>query len=220
MKLKLGLYIYILFFGISYAQVGINTENPKSTLHLAASSNSHPTGEDGIIIPRVNEFPIGQEKGHLFFLKGNSSHQTGFYYYDGKDWESFLVDGLDRTVDESIYVFMGTGFINETPGLTKTVILNQYAIPINSDDWSLANNQIKVGKSGKYLMMFNSSLKRPIPTSGVQGRSTFVFEVVKNGQSTVLSGATSTANEESTAIGISMSNLVEWRKLGSFFFNE
>ncbi|WGF92342.1 hypothetical protein [Aequorivita marisscotiae] len=68
-------------------QVGINNTDPKSTLDISASSISAPSNTDGILIPRVNDFPSvdpgGNQNGMMIFLQNAVGlNDKGFYYWD------------------------------------------------------------------------------------------------------------------------------------------
>lgn len=85
-------------WGISvslFAQVGINTTDPKAQLDIASSSESTPTITDGILIPRINNFPASSpsadQDGMMVFLAvGKEGFPAGFYYWNhsAKKWTS------------------------------------------------------------------------------------------------------------------------------------
>ena len=104
--------------------MGINNTSPSSSLDITASSVSSPVSTDGILIPRVNEFPSGvdgDQNGMLVFITGSGTPSEGFYWYDhsGPDWIPVvkkiddLTDGksevYDGTADEGPSVFLGSG---------------------------------------------------------------------------------------------------------------
>lgn len=70
----------------SFAQVGIGTTTPQNRLDIEASSVTNPTNQDGILIPRMNEFPatdpLVPQDGMLIFITGDGSESKGFYYWD------------------------------------------------------------------------------------------------------------------------------------------
>ncbi len=82
-------------------QVGINNTSPNATLDITATNMSTPTVEDGILIPRVDEFPASDpgvsQDGMLVFLTGNGTPSKGFYYWDNgtTSWVSFSSDDVD-----------------------------------------------------------------------------------------------------------------------------
>jgi hypothetical protein len=59
------------------SQVGIGTTNPKATLDIPASNSATPSNTDGILIPRVNAFPItsptAAQNGMLIYLTTDNS---------------------------------------------------------------------------------------------------------------------------------------------------
>ncbi len=149
-----------LFSSISlFSQVGINTENPKAVLHVETLSTSVSTGKDGILIPRIKNFPATKPErlGQLAFLKDNGTLKNGFYYWDGKNWTPFP-ESIERTVDETIYVFDGSGYTGSD--LKRTINLSKYK-KAKLDGFSISNNEINVGKSGLYLISLTANTKKP-----------------------------------------------------------
>src|SRR5690606_7404612 len=113
----------VFIFHTGKAQLGINTLGPKSTLHMEASQPSSPTGEDGILIPRMSQYPTApMKKGHLIFLNNHTTDQDGFYYWDGEDWKSLILDSFSRTEEKSVYIGTGTGY-SGTGGTAERTVL-------------------------------------------------------------------------------------------------
>ena len=82
-------FLFLLFFSTSslVAQVGINTTDPKAQLQIKSSNENSPAITDGLLIPKVNNFPASNptiaQQGMLVYLKNASgSNQPGFYYWD------------------------------------------------------------------------------------------------------------------------------------------
>ena len=76
-----GYFVWI-FLGAS-AQVGINTVDPKAQLDIASSSSTNPDITDGILIPRIENFPAlsptSDQEGMLVYLKKeHPGFPTGF----------------------------------------------------------------------------------------------------------------------------------------------
>lgn len=106
----------ILFFSITtvFAQVGIGTESPQSSLDIRAQNHlGTVTAQDGILVPRVvNLSTDGSINGQLIFLNsdwvddngttGNTSDDvsyiTGFYYWNSANslWTPI---GVDTTIE-------------------------------------------------------------------------------------------------------------------------
>ncbi|HAT66641.1 MAG TPA: hypothetical protein DCS66_18950 [Flavobacteriaceae bacterium] len=86
MKTFFSLLFMFLLPTLFFAQVGIGTTNPNATLDIPASNVSTPSNEDGILIPRVDEFPAinptAAQDGMLLFITGNGTPTKGFYYWD------------------------------------------------------------------------------------------------------------------------------------------
>ncbi|WP_284652741.1 hypothetical protein [Flavobacterium terrisoli] len=86
MKAFFRLGLLFCFFQ-TYAQVGINTTTPGAQLEIKASNQSAPANNDGIIIPKVDAFPVtnptATQQGMMVYLTTASGSNTpGFYYWD------------------------------------------------------------------------------------------------------------------------------------------
>ncbi len=69
------------------AQVGINTTNPKANLDVTASNPTTPTNMDGLLVPRVSNFPstspTANQNGMLvFYTTSGGANTPGFYYWN------------------------------------------------------------------------------------------------------------------------------------------
>jgi len=95
------IYAFILFhfcfFG--YSQVGIGTSDPKAQLDIIATDKDNPANIDGILIPRIEKFPIENpgtdQHGMLVFLNRNvTGYPTGFYFWNSLEtkWKSITSD--------------------------------------------------------------------------------------------------------------------------------
>lgn len=89
----------ILFLSIasSKAQVGVNTTDPKAILDIKASNQATPTNTDGILIPRIDTFPIidptANQQGMMVYLTTTSGGKPpGFYYWNNTSslWETMM----------------------------------------------------------------------------------------------------------------------------------
>lgn len=90
------IFLVLGFFWLSEtaAQVGINTTDPKAQLDINIENAASPGPTDGILIPRIDNFPAtnpsADQNGMLIFLtsqKGNFS--PGFYWWNSASgsWE-------------------------------------------------------------------------------------------------------------------------------------
>lgn len=84
-KLYIGFFLFSTSLAL-HAQVGINTTSPQSTLDIRSSSQTLPINRDGILIPKIENFPITtptlSQDGMLVYHKGNALQAKGFYYWD------------------------------------------------------------------------------------------------------------------------------------------
>lgn len=96
MKKILTSFIFIIA-SITFAQVGVNNDNPQTTLHIdAKEATGTSTGTDGILIPRVDRARAqamqNVEHSTLIYVdnvatgaqsgKANQIDAKGFYYFD------------------------------------------------------------------------------------------------------------------------------------------
>ncbi len=122
----------------SFGQVGINTTSPASTLDITASNEALPSNTDGILIPRVQAFPVvdptADQDGILVFLNTtDGSDNRGFYYWDHSQtrWVGFADewrDGINASGDELIFASQAS-----TTG-TQIVITDDGRIGFGTED--------------------------------------------------------------------------------------
>ncbi|MEY8849777.1 tail fiber domain-containing protein [Psychroserpens sp. XS_ASV72] len=90
-------------FTTLHAQVGVGTTNPQSTLDIEASNVTSPTNSDGILIPRVSNFPASNptaaQDGMLVFYTGTASSGKGFYYWDQSTSSWIFLTGAKKIND-------------------------------------------------------------------------------------------------------------------------
>ena len=83
----------IVFYGIiifavltAKSQVGIGTTTPNALLDIKTSNQANPSNTDGILIPRVDDFPSidpsANQDGMLVFVTGLGSVSKGLYYWN------------------------------------------------------------------------------------------------------------------------------------------
>ncbi len=82
--------IALVLFQNAFAQVGINTENPETTLDVRALNHEGSVSStDGVTVPRVSDLVAsGVANGQLVYLiADNGSFNKGFHYWDGSEWQ-------------------------------------------------------------------------------------------------------------------------------------
>ncbi len=130
------------------AQVGIGNTDPKAQLDI--TSGAVPSERDGILIPRMSEFPTGvtaDQDGMMVFLNGNGTPEKGFYYYDSdlSSWTS--VKGTDGGTLDDAYDFGGSG-------AGKTITATDGALTIDGTDGLLITGTTG---SGNDISLFTDS---------------------------------------------------------------
>lgn len=204
--------IFIMFFlsltSLYSQNMGVNTETPKATLHIEPTSKSNPNGADGILIPRLADFPgNGVEEGQLIYLKDHATEKEGFYFWDGTTWVWFI-NNYDRTIDKTTYVASGSGYTGT--GINRKVNFSRIEA-FDTTGFSVSNNDITIGKSGRYLLTFTTSVKRTGTTTPFK-QANFLYVLYVNGSelSSITGRVTaSTSNEIPCATSAALSTIVD-----------
>ena len=101
------IFLLLLMAFPSFGQVGINTTSPDAQLDVRSSNQSTPSNKDGLLIPKVDDFPLtnptAAQQGMLVYLTTTSgANEPGFYYWDNatvtwipiaKDTKAWSVNG-------------------------------------------------------------------------------------------------------------------------------
>lgn len=88
MKARINLTILAcLITGFMFSQVGINNTNPQASLDITATDIANPSNEDGLLIPRINQFPtinptVAQQAMLVFLTTTDGSNVPGYYYWN------------------------------------------------------------------------------------------------------------------------------------------
>lgn len=204
-KVRFNIYLFLVcsFFNgvLAFSQSGVITKEPKANLHIEPSSVTNPTAQDGILVPRVQNFPATNPTrlGQLIYLTGNATLNDEFYYWDGTNWIPFT-KVLNRDLDETIYAFDGQGYTGTTP---QRIINFSRFLKASLDGFSVSNNEVTVGKNGLYLISFTANSKKPL---GAMEQANFIYTILVNG---VAASAvqTSIAAEEVSSTSASFSFL-------------
>ncbi|SFZ94600.1 Chaperone of endosialidase [Flaviramulus basaltis] len=119
--MKLSIAIILIFFSCySFSQVGVGTTDPKSMLHIEASNITTPNNTDGILIPRIDNFPVTNptidQNGMLVFLNTATVPSSpfgvnpiGFYY-----WSNPLATWVGMTNNSNWSLTGNSGTIDGT----------------------------------------------------------------------------------------------------------
>lgn len=166
-------FLFLLFFSISslVAQVGINTTDPKAQLQIKSSSETAPTITDGLLIPKVNNFPATNptidQQGMLVYLKNVSgTNQPGFYYWDFATllWKSIAGATANGTLDQA--------YDSGGAGLGKTITADAGAVLIDGTDGLVSTGTLGSGAiapSGAGVKMFWNPRRAAFRAGSVTG---------------------------------------------------
>lgn len=168
MKVYISFFI-CLFSTTVLAQVGINTTTPNAQLDVQSSNVANPANTDGILIPKVDEYPstnpTAAQDGMLVYATGNGSVAKGFYYWDNNtaSWISFtgatiekiddLLDGKSDNdgTDNGSSIFLGINAgANDDESNNHNVGIGPNALRQNST----GSNNTAIGNEA---MIFNST---------------------------------------------------------------
>ena len=164
MKHLINLITLLLFSAILHAQVGINNTDPKASLDISASNQANPSNTDGLLIPRIDDFPASDptsaQQGMMVYLTTTSGgNPPGFYYWDdgGSSWASVigvevqklddLNDGKSDNNGSSVFLGVNAG-TNDDSTNNKNVGIGFEALKLNTSGYfntangyqSLSNN--------------------------------------------------------------------------------
>ncbi|WP_310992762.1 tail fiber domain-containing protein [Aequorivita marina] len=108
------LFIFFFLLALScsaLAQVGINTTDPKASLDIQSSNQATPSNNDGILIPKIDEFPTtnptADQDGIMVFATGNGTPTKGFYFWDqtATTWVHFSTGTISTEwTDHGVYI--------------------------------------------------------------------------------------------------------------------
>jgi trimeric autotransporter adhesin len=87
MKKLLVFLLFVLILQNGFSQVGINTTSPNAQLDIRSSNQATPSNTDGILIPKIDAFPITNptavQTGMMVYLTTTSAGKSpGFYYWN------------------------------------------------------------------------------------------------------------------------------------------
>lgn len=147
MKTLYFLLATILIVTNTIAQVGINNTDPKAILDISSSNVATPANTDGLLIPRIDEFPVtnpgADQDGMMVFATGNGTPSKGFYYWNQTTTAWVSVTGAGG--DDDWYEIGGTtapdNIIDDQYTLGKLKIGQNSAANASLDiyDWNESN---------------------------------------------------------------------------------
>lgn len=103
MKKRYIVLLFMAFNNIVNAQVGINTIAPNALLDISATNQVTPTNTDGLLVPRVDDFPIVNptidQDGMMIFLTTTiaANKPAGFYVWNNSNTEWLALRKVEAT---------------------------------------------------------------------------------------------------------------------------
>jgi hypothetical protein len=150
MKYSICTLILSITSFLLHAQVGIGTTNPNAKLEVVASNQISPENTDGILIPKINNFPtinpIALQDGLMVFVTGLGVPTKGFYYWNNTTTSWIFLGGGVSTVNNGLNIAL-SGDIHLGGNLIENTTISQgiYGLAYNlngTGDFSIQDNGI------------------------------------------------------------------------------
>jgi trimeric autotransporter adhesin len=224
---KLALIVLLVLMAqFGYSQVGINTTNPNAQLDIRSSNQVTPSNNDGILIPRIDAFPLtnptAAQQGMMVYLTTVSAgKQPGFYYWDNTGTPQWIGFNTGVSGDDDWYEVGGTNApnnINDDMFHTGSV-----GIGNNNPTYKLDVDETASGKiyamrvrhsnpiDGSISSGIQSSISGSFATGVIQGISTSITP----GSGTAASGLRNSVGGSSTADAYGVNNSISTSGSGS-----
>ncbi|WP_186990658.1 hypothetical protein [Constantimarinum furrinae] len=197
----------VIISSVALAQVGIGTTTPNALLDIQAGNTSAPLNTDGILIPRVSNFPAtnptSAQNGMLIFLDTQVGiNSPNFYYWDHPNgqWEE-----IGNTLDEA--------YDQDGPGNGKIITADSGGVLIQGTDGLQVTGTHGSGAtlplSGAGTKMFFYPRKSAFRAGGVSGSqwddgnignysTAFGYNTIASGSYSFASGYESVASGENS----------------------
>ncbi len=98
--MRFSISFIVIFFVPLYAisQVGIGTTTPNAQLEIKSTNQATPANTDGILIPKVDEFPAtaptASQDGMMVYVTGSGTPSKGYYYWNNATTSWVVFSGV------------------------------------------------------------------------------------------------------------------------------
>lgn len=161
------------FYGLIFislqveAQIGINTSNPKSSLHIVHENNNNNT--IGIGVPTIYNFTNEQlnqnSDGLLVYFDNqnvNSNGKEGYYYWDAQSntWQYIFKKGTEKDNLFKISARSNGIIIQANQSKDTWYKSNFNYLDTNNPNFVITNGNLKIGRAGRYSVYYAGSAKK------------------------------------------------------------
>ncbi len=208
MKILLTISFFCLHT-LLLSQVGINTTSPNASLDIRTVDVSNPSITDGLLIPKMNEFPSADptiaQDGMIVFATGAGSISKGYYYwnFNTTSWIPFVTGTVSQDED---WFEVGT---TTSPNNITDHIYREGNISIgeNLDDFKL---HVYADDSAEQLANFDFTTNITTASQGI--KNTLTINGNHTGNS---SGISNTVNALANGPSVNLNNVLNASGTGS-----
>jgi len=137
-----------------HAQVGIDTTDPQAQLDIRSSNQTTPTNTDGILIPKIDNFPTVNptlaQDGMLIFLTGEGIPIRGFHYWDITT-TAWIPLGSGNTLNQA--------YNQGGPGAGRFINASNGALEISNGRVELIHTNEATGTTNSGVLEISNSLR-------------------------------------------------------------
>ncbi len=173
--MKNFIFILSILSGLcSFSQVGIGTSNPQAQLDIISNSPSNPSVIDGLLIPRIDNFPsinpgLNQHAMLIYLTKAVNEFPKGFYFWNALEikWETisgnsfgnFFKPGTSinpNNISEPMYRLGSIGIGTQDITAKLQIVLNSVVDAAVKKGLEVDNNNPTVDKLTTYGIINNN----------------------------------------------------------------